>query len=157
MCNRYGFNPSHVKLTCLMNSHNFIYRGRKASLEGNVYTLVQCDRQEPILLFEDGRISRSSSPNDYLCDRHDKKIIWADSIKQGKKRVVCVVTQGVKGLEALVYVIEKKSQSIQPQKIMLHGKNNKRVTLCETFILERKMSYLYNLISKVLIQIHVLL
>ena len=119
---RYGLWAN--QLATYLQYFNCFNRGRKTSLKGNVYTLVQCEHQEPIVLYEDGRISRSSSPNDYLCAAHDKKIIWVDSIKERKKRmVVCTVVQDQMNLEALVYVIEKNSQSIQPQKIVLHGKN----------------------------------
>ena len=101
----------------------FSHRGRKTSLEGNVYTLTQGGKQEPILLFEDGRIARCSSPNDSLSPAHNKHILWADIIQHDEKtNMVCEVVKGSAGCEAMVYRVKNDTQLIQPELIRLQGK-----------------------------------
>ena len=107
-----------------LSCYFFLNRARKTSLEGNVYTLAQSGEQEPVLLFDDGRISRCSSPKDSLSPAHNKQILWVDMLQHEDTNIVCEVVKGSAGCEAMVYRIRENTESIHPELIRLQGKDS---------------------------------
>ncbi len=103
--------------TCLLVT----FRGSKSVLDSDVHSLHQCGPGKPLILYEDGRIARCSSPAETLCEARDKTVVWADTVRKDKATILCVIAQGDETTEVRVYKIEKTSQNIQPQVFPVSG------------------------------------